>query len=117
MKVLSVSSALALSTFLFAVPVSAHHNNPYTDEIEGRIPGDVLTRHNEAVEDVLERMEELGVAGMMGGSTVSNDMDPADSAQGDTCAIWNEDACDTESANPEGMDRGPEITPPDIAVP
>jgi hypothetical protein len=116
MKILLVSSSLALSAFLFAVPVSAHHNSPYTEEIEGRVPEGVLDFHNEMVDDVLERMEDLGVAGMMGGSTVSNDMDPADSAQGDTCAIWSDD-CDTPSNNDEGMDRGPEITLPDDTIP
>jgi hypothetical protein len=113
MRTLLISSALAVSTILFAVPVSAHHNSPYSEELEGQIPEDALDRHNDMVGEVLDRMEELGVAGQMGGSTVSNDMDPADSAQGDTCAIWTEDGCDTESSNPEGMDRGPEVTPPD----
>jgi len=111
MKILLVSSALALSAVLFSVPVSAHHNSPYTDEIEDQVPDGVLDTHNAAVEEVLDRLEELGVTGAMAGSTMRNDMDPADEAQGDTCAIWDED-CDAEPENPEGMDRAPEITLP-----
>jgi hypothetical protein len=113
MRILLVSSALALSAVLFAVPVSAHHNSPFTEEIEGKVPDGALDTHNAAVEDVLERLEELGISGAMEGSTMSNDMDPADEAQGNTCAIWDED-CDAGPGNvdspSEGMDRGPSTT-------
>ena len=112
MKILLVSSALALSAVLFSVPVSAHHNSPYADEIDDQVPDGVLDTHNAAVEEVLERLEELGITGAMEGSTMGNDMDPADTAQGNTCAIWDED-CDAEAANPEGMDRAPEVTIPE----
>lgn len=114
MKSLLVTSALALSAVLFAVPISAHHNSPISEELEETIPEDALARHNEAVEDVLE----MGVAEMLGEAqgtaAMSGElMDPADDAEGNTCTeVLPDDgvATDCGPGNEEmdgyGMDRG-----------
>ena len=116
MKVLWVASALAVSTFLFAVPVTAHHNSINQDFVEDNIPDDALDRHNEAVADVLEMgvaemtMTGASEAGTMGGE----EMDPAEEARGNTCteilpeyeAATDECGPGSEDMDGPGMDRG-----------
>ena len=114
MKIILVSSALALGTFLFAVPVTAHHNSVNFDYVDDQIPEDALERHNEALEDVLN----MGVAQMTGdseaGAMGGEEMDPAASAGGNTCTeILPEDGAATDECGPgnedmdgPGLDRG-----------
>lgn len=113
MKTLFISSALALSTFLFAVPVTAHHNSANFEFVDDIIPDDALERHNEAVADVLE----MGVAEMAGlavGAMGGEEMDPAASAEGNTCteilpeyeAATDECGPGNEDMDGPGMDRG-----------
>ena len=105
--------AMAATGLALAGPVFAHHNSPFTEEIEGRVPDGALVTHDAAVEEVLNRLEDIGVSGAMGGETMSNDMDPADSASGRTCTGMFETSCDPGNVdNPSaGMDRGPSISP------
>ena len=105
--------ALTVTGLALAGPLAAHHNSPFTEEIEGRVPDGALDRHNEAVQDVLDRLDDMGLAGSMGGSNMrQSEMDPADSGAGFTCS----DMFDTECVpgnvdNPSaGMDRGPSVT-------
>jgi hypothetical protein len=110
MKVPLMSSALALSAFLFAVPVTAHHNSPVQAFVEDKIPEHALDRHNEAVADVLE----MGVAEMAGASEAGTmggeEMDPAEEADGNTCTeiLLEDGECGpgNEDMDGPGMDRG-----------
>ena len=112
MKKICIIAAAVIGLALTA-PVTAHHNSPNPDAIEANMPVSALTTHNLAVDAVLDRLEDIGVSGNMDGSTVSNDMDPADTAQGDTCTLMFENDCvPGNDENPSaGMDRGPSTTP------
>jgi hypothetical protein len=110
--------AMAATGLAVAGPVAAHHNIPDEDQqdfVAEQMPSDALDRHNDAVAAALERLGE-DVRGAMQGTTVSNDMDPANDLYGFTCTdTLLQDECVGGNANDRGMDRGPTRT--DLPVP
>ena len=105
--------AMAATGIAFAGPVAAHHNSGMTEEIEGSAPVGTFDRHNDAVEEVLLRLEDMGLAGNMGGSTNrASEIDPADAGEGSTCSGMFETDCQPGNADypGAGMDRGPSVT-------
>lgn len=110
MKAFVVSVALALGVTGWATPGMSHHNSPNSTAIEEVMPEDALDQHNAAVDSVLDRLDEMGISSMAG-STVSNDMDPADAAQGNTCSVLVDDVCESGPGNTDmsgyGMTRSP----------
>jgi len=97
---LTLASAMAA---LWMAPAIAHHNSPMSVEL----PDHALEVHNAAVDAVLDRLEDLGVAGMMAGERTT-DMDPADNA-----AYAGPSAMEDVpgSSSRLGRDRAPELSP------
>ena len=73
----SLLCVLTAGTALWMAPLAAHHNSPMSDSIP--MPDQALEVHNAAIESVLERLDDMGVAGMMAGER-SSEMDPADNS-------------------------------------
>jgi hypothetical protein len=116
MKILLVSSVLAVTAVVCAAPVMAHHPSQDPEFVEEQMPEDALEAHIDAVDAVLDRLEEMGMTTMDGNQTGASNFDPADMQQGATCSDVVDGVCD-EMGNDAmsgsgagagaGMTRGP----------
>lgn len=99
MKARLASSVLAVSAVLCAFPATAHHNSVDPDFVETKMPADALDAHNAAVDDVLLRLDEMGITTMAGNQSGAVNMDPADLQQGATCSAVVDGVCDDDLGN------------------
>jgi hypothetical protein len=111
--------AMAATGLALAGPVAAHHNIPDEDQqdfVAGQMSVIGLDSHNEAVVNVLDRLDQ-DFRGAMEGSR-STDMDPANDASGAMCTdMLLLDECAGGNVNDRGMDRGPTRTDLPVPVP
>lgn len=101
--------ATAVIGLALAAPLSAHHYSQDPDLVEEHMDPDALVRHNDAVEDVLERMEDMGISTMEGGSENAGlAQDPSDAQNGATCSAMVDGVCDGESGDYGTTDNRPQ---------
>lgn len=94
-----VIGTLTAAAVLCAFPAAAHHNSVDPEFVETKMPEDALDAHNTAVDNVLLRLDEMGISTMDGNQSGNVNMDPADVQQGAGCAAVIDGICDDDLGN------------------